>query len=111
MAELDDDLGGKVTIVTEVDAEGEPIVVVSGEMIDMSNASSLSAAVAPIIATPPSRLTFDLTGLRFIDSAGLAVMVGAAARTTVYVRNPSAIVRAVIDATGLATVLNMASDS
>jgi anti-anti-sigma factor len=110
MAELDDDPGSEVTIATEVDAAGDPIVVVAGE-VDMSNASSLSAAVAPITATPPSRLTFDLTGLRFIDSAGLAVLVAAAARTTVSVRNPSAIVRSAIDATGLSTVLHMAAES
>jgi anti-anti-sigma factor len=110
MAELDDDLGGEVVIATEVDGAGDPIVVVSGE-IDMSNASSLSAAVATITATPPSRLTFDFTGLQFIDSAGLAVLVGAAAKTTVSVRNPSAIVRCVIEATGLSTVLHMASES
>jgi anti-anti-sigma factor len=64
-----------------------------------------------ITATPPSRLTFDLTRLRFIDSAGLAVLVAAAATTTVTVRNPSEIVRSVIEATGLATVLHMAAES
>jgi anti-sigma B factor antagonist len=110
MAELDEDPGGEVTIATKVDAAGDPIVVLSGE-IDMSNAGSLSAAVAPITATPPSRLTFDLTGLRFIDSAGLAVLVSAAATTTVSVRNPSPIVRSVIEATGLSTVLHMVSES
>jgi anti-anti-sigma factor len=99
MAELDDDPDGEVVIA-----------VLSGE-VDMSNASSLNAAVATITATPPSRLTFDLAGLRFIDSAGLAVLVSAAARTTVSVRNPSAIVRSVIEATGLSTVLHMASES
>ena len=110
MAELDDDLASAVTIATEVDAAGDPIVVVSGE-IDMSNANSLSAAVVTITATPPPRLTFDLTGLRFIDSAGLAVLVAAAATTTVSVRNPSAIVLSVIEATGLSSVLHVASES
>jgi anti-anti-sigma factor len=110
MAELDEDLGGEVAIATEIDSVGDPLVVLSGE-IDMSNASSLRAAVAAITATPPSRLTFDLAGLRFIDSAGLAVLVSAAGRTTVSVRNPSAIVRCVIEATGLSTVLHMASES
>ena len=110
MAELDDDLASAVTIATEVDAAGDPIVIVSGE-IDMSNANSLSAAVATITATPPPRLTFDLTGLRFIDSAGLAILVAAAARTDVSVRNPSAIVRSVIEATGLSTVLHIGNGS
>ena len=110
MGELDDDLGGEVTIATEVDGAGDPVVILSGE-IDMANASALSAAVATITATPPSRLTFDLTRVRFIDSAGLAILVAAAATTTVTVRNPSAIVRSVIDATGLSTVLHMAGES
>jgi hypothetical protein len=39
------------------------------------------------------------------------VLVSAAATTTVSVRNPSAIVRSVIEATGLSTVLHMASES
>jgi anti-anti-sigma factor len=109
MAGLDDARDGEVVIATEVDAAGDPIVIVSGE-IDMSNASSLSAAVAPIIATEPSRLTFDLASLRFIDSAGIAVLVTAAATTTVTVHNPSAVVRRTIEVTGLASVLHMAGE-
>jgi anti-anti-sigma factor len=109
MAELDDARDGEVMVATEVDAAGDPIVILSGE-IDMSNASSLSAAIAPIIATEPSRLTFDLAGLRFIDSAGIAVLVAAAATTTVTVHNPSPIVRGAIEVTGLASVLHMASE-
>jgi anti-anti-sigma factor len=109
MAELDDARDGEVMVATEVDAAGDPIVILSGE-IDMSNASSLSAAIAPIIATEPSRLTFDLAGLRFIDSAGIAVLVAAAATTTVTVHNLSPIVRCAIEVTGLASVLHMASE-
>jgi anti-sigma B factor antagonist len=106
MAEIDDSFDAEVVIATGTDAAGDPTVAVSGE-IDMSNAGSLGDAVSAIIATQPGRVTFDLTDLRFMDSAGIAVLVGAAAKTRVIVRNPSAIVRRVIEATGLSTVLNM----
>ena len=110
MAELEDDRDPEVVIATEVDDAGDPIVVLAGE-VDMSNVGSLSEVVAPITATQPARLTFDFTRLRFIDSAGIAVLVTAANATTVSVRNPSAIVRSAIEATGLSSVLHLAGDS
>jgi anti-sigma B factor antagonist len=109
MAPIDEDFDAEVVIATGSDPAGNPTVTVSGE-VDMSNASSLGEAVATALATQPSRLTFDLTDLRFMDSAGIAVLVGAAAETTVIVRNPSAIVRRVIEATGLSTVLTLETD-
>ena len=74
---------------TRIDAAGVPIVSVSGEL-DSSNAASLEAAVAPIAAEHPERLVFDLSRLRFMDSAGIAVLVGVAAKVnTVQLREPS----------------------
>jgi anti-anti-sigma factor len=62
--------------------------------------------VASITADRPERLIFDLSGLRFLDSAGIAVLIGAAAMVNaVHLRDPSPIVRRVVEVTGLSDVL------
>ena len=109
MAELDSDRHAELVIDTAVDAAGTQIVTVSGEL-DISNAASLEATVASITAERPERLVFDLSGLRFMDSAGIAVLIGAAAKANVVqLRDPSPIVRRVIELTGLSSVLHIES--
>jgi anti-sigma B factor antagonist len=95
----------EVVIDTRVDSSGAPVVTVSGEL-DMSNASSLEATVASLTAEAPDRLIFDLSGLRFMDSAGIAVLVSATSKgDAVQLRDPSPFVRRVIELTGLSGVL------
>ena len=61
-------------------AEGEvPVLAVTGEL-DMSNADTVKAAVAASNAERAGRLIFELSGLRFIDSAGIAALLEAAER-------------------------------
>jgi anti-sigma B factor antagonist len=109
MEELGSDRAAEVTIGTRVDPTGVAIVTVSGEL-DSSNASSLEATVATITEERPERLIFDLGGLRFMDSAGIAVLLGAAANVNVVqLRRPSPVVRRVIEATGLSGVLPIES--
>jgi anti-sigma B factor antagonist len=102
-------LGGedvaKVVVDTRIDPTGVPLVKLSGEL-DSSNAASLEATIAPITAEHPERLIFDLSGLRFMDSAGIAVLIEAAANVdAVHLRDPSPVVRRVIELTGLSGVL------
>jgi anti-anti-sigma factor len=53
---------------------------------------------------------FDLSGLRFIDSAGIAVLLEAAERVgSISVRDPAPPVRRVIEVTGLTEVLPLES--
>jgi stage II sporulation protein AA (anti-sigma F factor antagonist) len=105
MAELNGEQPAEVVITTEVDPAGTTIVTVSGEL-DISTTSSLEAAIASITSERPERLIFDLSGLRFMDSAGIAVLLGAAAKIrTVHLRNPSPAVRRILDITGLGNVL------
>lgn len=107
MAGLDSGAAAEVVIDTGVDASGAPVVTVSGEL-DMSNASSLEATVASIAAEEPERLIFDLSRLRFMDSAGIAVLVGATSKVNaVQLRDPSPVVRRVIELTGLSSVLSV----
>jgi anti-anti-sigma factor len=109
MAELDDDRIAEVAIDTRSDPTGVAIVTVSGEL-DISNAGTLEHAVASITAEHPERLIFDLSGLRFMDSAGIAVLLDAAGKVkAVHLRDPSPAVRRVVELTGLSDVLSIES--
>ena len=91
------------------DANGVPIIKLTGE-IDLSNADSVRAAIEPTVSSAPERIVFDLSGLDFLDSSGIALLLYVAAKSgSVQVRNPSEIVRRIIEVTGLADVLQMSS--
>jgi anti-sigma B factor antagonist len=112
MAELDTEPDAEppstVQIDAHVDPSGAQIVTLRGEL-DSSNATSLETAVTAITAQHPQRLVFDLTELSFMDSAGIAVLINTTTKTIVSLRNPSPIIRRVLEATGLAEVLPIES--
>jgi anti-sigma B factor antagonist len=94
----------ELTVTASSDA-GVAVLAVCGEL-DMSNAATLKAAIASWGAESSGRLVFDLSGLHFIDSAGIAVLLEAAERfESVSVRAPTRVVRRVIEVTGLTGVL------
>jgi anti-anti-sigma factor len=103
MAELESE-PQMLQIAMQLDPTGTPVVILSGEL-DSSNAASLREQVASIPPQPIRPLIFDLTDLRFMDSAGIAVLIGAAENaSSVSLRNPSPIIRRVLEATGLSSV-------
>ncbi|MCW3068850.1 MAG: anti-anti-sigma factor [Solirubrobacterales bacterium] len=107
MGELDGERGAEALISTQSDPAGVPIITVSGDL-DLSNAGALEATVSSIAADQPAQLVFDLSALRFMDSAGIAVLLGAAAKVdAVHLRNPSPAVRRVVELTGLTDVLTI----
>ena len=91
-----------------VDVQGgpSPVVRVTGA-IDLETSGRLGEAVAGALAErSASTVVFDLADVDFIDSSGLAVLVNVAgAGHRVVVRNPSVVVRRVIETTGLEDVL------
>jgi anti-sigma B factor antagonist len=105
MAELEPERA-MVQIEMHLDPSGTQVVSLAGEL-DSSNADSLQERVASIPPQPPRRLIFDLTHLRFMDSAGIAVLIGAAKASSVSLRNPSPIIRRVLEATGLSGVFSI----
>jgi anti-sigma B factor antagonist len=108
MAELDRDEPAEAVIEARTDTSGAPVIAVSGEL-DMSNAARLEATIEAVVAAKPDRLIFDLSGLRFMDSAGIAVLLGAAGKvTSIELRDPSPPVRRVVELTGLESVLSVA---
>jgi anti-sigma B factor antagonist len=109
MAELDSERAAEVVIDTRFDPTGVAIVTVSGDL-DISNAARLEQAVASITAERAERLIFELSGLRFMDSAGIAVLLDAAGKVNaVRLRDPSPAVRRVVELTGLTDVLSIES--
>jgi anti-sigma B factor antagonist len=109
MAELDSEDPAEVAIDARFDPTGVAIVTVSGEL-DISNAGTLEQAVASMTADRPERLIFDLGGLRFMDSAGIAVLLDCAGKVkSVRLRDPSPAVRRVVELTGLTDVLSIES--
>jgi anti-sigma B factor antagonist len=123
MAELDDNEAGPsdsagaerpeppqpapLGVETRPDAPGGPVIAVSGDL-DISSVEQLRTAVSEMAEGRPEELTFEMSGLRFMDSAGIAVLLGAAgAVPTVRLCNPTTAVRRVIELTGLTEVLQV----
>lgn len=107
MAELDTDPPAAIVIDTQLDDSGDPVVVLSGEL-DASNVASLETAMASVTAAAPQRVTFDLSALGFMDSSGIAVLINTAAKVSeVYLRQPSPIIRRVLETTGLSSLLTV----
>ena len=68
--------------------------------------ASVQEVVDQVTGTGVDRLIFDLGGLEFIDSSGLAVLLAAAQKVpSVQLRNPSPIVRRVVEVTGLSEIV------
>ncbi len=104
MAELEEDAA---ELGIETVPGRTPVLKLSGEL-DSSNVGRLEATVASVLATPPERVVFEMSDLRFMDSAGISVLVRLAAEVqTVEIRDPSPIVRRVIEVTGLTGVLQV----
>jgi anti-sigma B factor antagonist len=106
MVGVDADDGARGSVEGARDASGAPVVEFIGE-IDISNAEVLGARLDRLIDGEENLLVVDLTKLEFMDSSGIAMLLRAAARAgTIEVRNPSDVVRRIIECTGLADVLN-----
>jgi anti-anti-sigma factor len=82
-------------------------VAVVGEM-DLEENRDIARQLSDALeATPPPTLVLDLTGVTFIDSSGLAALVNVRNQGWRVQVIPSAIVRRVIEASGLDTVFQL----
>ena len=110
MAELDgaQQLPAELSVDVNEDGDGAAkVVVVSGEL-DISNIAVLQRALDPIVAARPQKLVFDLSGLRFMDSSGIALLLKAREGAgEVEVRQPSQILRRIFESMGLVEVLHV----
>jgi anti-anti-sigma factor len=106
MAEVNGD-GASMTFEL-LPAEGSARIVKLDGELDITTIDDLDEAVKPIIAADPDRLVVDVSGLRFADSSAIALWVKwSTAVRTLEIRDPSPLLRRVIDSMGLAQTLGM----
>jgi anti-anti-sigma factor len=93
----------EVSVAAIRDDFGTPTVQIAGE-VDMSNAHLVREAVDLVCAPGVERVVFDLRELQFMDSSGLAVLLGIAERIAVVeLRRPLPLIRRIIELTGLSS--------
>ena len=104
MAELnaDDDLRCELVDDPEVGA----VLRVAGD-VDITTSEVLAAAIAETLRRRTGGpLVLDLAGVTFLDSSGLTVLIGVVQRgERLVLRDPSDVVRRVVEASGLAGVM------
>jgi anti-sigma B factor antagonist len=61
--------------------EGDSLLVLAGEL-DLATAPELAGVIDQLVAQGPRDVALDLSGLSFIDSSGIAVLVDAQHRLT-----------------------------
>jgi|RhiMetdeSRZDD1v2_1073273.scaffolds.fasta_scaffold1925655_1 anti-anti-sigma factor len=88
-----------------VEADGEPVVVVKGE-IDLRAAADFWSGIDTVLADGPPRLVVDMVDTTFMDSSGLNTLLRAYAALgrlpeAVVLRTPSPAVRRVIRLAGI----------
>jgi anti-anti-sigma factor len=107
MAEVADDAFALGAVEAAGDEAGVPVVRLSGE-IDISNAEPIGDALEAIVGPDARGLVVDLDGLAFMDSAGIAMLLRTAARIdSVEIRNPSDVMRRILECTGLTGVFRI----
>ena len=100
--------GSKKATVDEAREESDASVIrISGEL-DLASVPGVESDIESIVAAAPERLAFDLSGVTFMDSSGIAMLLREAKRVAhIEVRNPSPAVQLLIEATGLVEVLHV----
>ncbi len=107
MAELDP---AKVPKATSSISYGEGIAVLelAGEL-DVSSVHDVRSTADRLIQQNPDHVVLDLTELTFMDSSGIALFLWIANRVPrIELRNPSPIIRQLLEITGLTEALPIA---
>jgi len=92
-------------------SDGRVLVAVDGEL-DLATAPELRDVLVALSEDGDKEVTLDLTGLEFIDSTGLSVLVmtftrARAAGGSLVIRNPSQSVTRILEITGLVSVFTI----
>ena len=110
MAELDP-AGQDLLVVQVREEDGIPVVCLSGEL-DITGIAQARAAIDAAMASHPGRVVLDASGLAYMDSSGIALLVWAARKTQeLEVRNPSRVVNRLIEVTGLSEALRVTHEN
>jgi anti-sigma B factor antagonist len=102
MTDEPDDVGA-VSVSAE---DGAVVVQLTGE-IDISNVDAFRETIAGAVG-PTSAVVFDMSGVAFMDTSGLALLIDVAnTASSCELRAPTSQVRRVVEASGLSDVLRM----
>jgi anti-anti-sigma factor len=106
MAALDPGDRASVMVKTWME-DGTPVISLSGE-IDLTNAERIRSAIDDALSRGTARLVFEMSGVGFMDSSGIALLASAVRNAQeVELRDPTAIVRRLIELTGLTEILHV----
>ncbi len=94
----------QLTVEHSTDESGRPVISVTGEL-DLASAPQVSAVAKALLEAEPAQVVFDLSGLEFMDSSGLRVLLEVANQVPVVVPSPSLAVRRVIESAGVDQIL------
>lgn len=98
----------QLTAARSTDEQGRPVISVAGEL-DLASAPQVSALAKAVLEGNPAEVVFDLSGLEFMDSSGLRVLLEVANQVdSVVVPAPSLAVRRVIESAGVDQILVLA---
>jgi anti-sigma B factor antagonist len=107
MAQLGKDDGETVATI-KIGHENATVVVRLAGEIDLTNAETLRSEMDKVVKTNPNHVVFDLGAVTFMDSSGISLLLQVAVKVrSVEVHNPSALIRRVLDATGVGDILNV----
>jgi anti-sigma B factor antagonist len=110
MADLDSPEQGAL-VVDVRDENGTAVICLSGEL-DMTSVNQARAAIDAALSSRPGRVILDASGLEYMDSSGIALMALVARMAQeVQVRNPTPIVRQLIELTGLSEILQITDEN
>lgn len=99
---------GGVQVEGRVDERGVATIRLAGEL-DLAGLDEARQGIGAVLAERTRRVVFDLEDLVFMDSSGIGVMLEVRNQVgAVEVRNASAIVRRVIEVSGLTELLGLA---
>lgn len=91
--------------------DGTAVIFVSGDL-DMTSANQARAAIDAALGRQPGSVILDASGLKYIDSSGIALLALMARKAQeVQVRNPTLIVRRLLELTGLTGVLQISDEN
>jgi anti-anti-sigma factor len=96
-----------LTLTSGRRADGATVLFVAGE-VDMTNSSAFAAAAQEALSNASGRLVVDLSGVEYLDSAGLGVLLLLAERIEVVATPLLGPVLTVCGLTELTTVHGLA---
>lgn len=99
-------------VVTVLADDPEASVIALAGELDLASVETTRGGIAPILDRQPTRVTFDLEKLTFMDSSGIALLVQISndIETVTLIHVPP-IVHRVLEATGLLEHFGLAAQS